>query len=251
MIKIENLVYRYPTRDDFALQGVNLSIEKGEFILLTGPTGCGKSTLLKCLNGIIPHEAVGEFSGDVLIGGLNTRQHPIRVLAQKLGLVFQNPDEQIFSTRVLDEVAFGLENLCFPPPEIQTQVEWALARTGMQELVYRSTNALSGGQKQRLAIARALVRHPDVLIFDEATSHLDTATERAIQQNLRSEFDGKTVVMVAHRLSTIRDADQIVVMDGGAVLERGTHASLLARDGGAYARLWARQDAAVAKLAAG
>ena len=103
------------------MQNITLHIDKGEFILLTGSTGCGKSTLLKCLNGIIPHESSGEFRGDVWIENMNTREHFIRVLAQQVGLVFQNPDEQIFSTRVMDEVAFGLENLCFPREEIHAR----------------------------------------------------------------------------------------------------------------------------------
>ncbi len=96
MIEIKNLSYRYPTRDDWAIKNITLSVRRGEFVLLTGPTGCGKSTLLKCLNGIIPHESTGDFLGEVFVDGMNTKECPIRVLAQRVGLVFQNPDEQNF-----------------------------------------------------------------------------------------------------------------------------------------------------------
>lgn len=220
MIKIERLAYRYLTRDDFALRELSLNIKKGEFVLFTGPTGCGKSTLLKCLNGIIPHEALGEFRGNVWINGMNTREHPIRVLAQQVGLVFQNPDEQIFSTRVLDEVAFGLENLMTPPPEIRARVEWALAKTGMQEFIHRSTNALSGGQKQRLAVAAALALRPGTLVLDEPISQLDPAGAVEVLNVVKKlSEEGMTIILVEHRIHEVAAyADRVIVMDGGRIV---------------------------------
>ncbi len=220
MIEIRNLFYKYPARDDFALRNISLRIQKGEFILLTGATGCGKSTLLKCLNGIIPHEASGEFRGDVIVCGMNTKDHPIRILAQQVGLVFQNPEEQIFSTRVLDEVAFGPENLCFPVAEIRERVEWALAKVGMQEFLHASTGALSGGQKQRVAVASVLALKPGILALDEPISQLDPQGAKEVLGVVKKlSAEGMTVVLVEHRIHEVaRWADRIIIMDGGEIV---------------------------------
>lgn len=219
MIKIKNLSFRYPTREDYALQEINLQINKGEFILLTGSTGCGKSTLLKCLNGIIPNESSGEFTGNVWIDGMNTREQPIRVLAQKVGLVFQNPDEQIFSTRVLDEVAFGLENLCCPREEMLARIEWALAKVGMAEHRDHSTNALSGGQKQRVAVASLLALKPDVLVLDEPISQLDPSGAQEVLEVVKKLSDeGITIILVEHRIhEVVAWADRVIVMNNGNI----------------------------------
>lgn len=220
MITIENFSYRYPTRDDWAIKNITLNIKQGEFVLLTGSTGCGKSTLLKCLNGIIPHESTGEFSGDVIINGMNTREYPIRVLAQQVGLVFQNPDEQIFSTRVLDEVAFGPENLCFPKEEIRERIGWALEKVGMKDYMYTSTNALSGGQKQRVAVASVLALKPKVVVLDEPISQLDPqGAEEVLSVVKKLSDEGMTIVLVEHRIHEVaRWADRIVIMDRGEIV---------------------------------
>lgn len=220
MINVEDLSYQYPTREDFALKGVELQVKKGELLLLTGSTGCGKSTLLKCLNGIIPHEAAGRFDGNVRLGGMNTREHPVRVLAQKVGLVFQNPDEQIFSTRVREEVAFGLENLCFPRAEIISRVEWALEKVGMRVFIGESTNALSGGQKQRVAVAAVLALQPEVLVLDEPISQLDPGGAREVLGVIKKlSGEGMTIILVEHRIHEVAQwADRVVVMDGGKIV---------------------------------
>ncbi len=220
MIEIKNLSYRYPTRDDWAIKNITLSVRRGEFVLLTGPTGCGKSTLLKCLNGIIPHESTGDFLGEVFVDGMNTKECPIRILAQRVGLVFQNPDEQIFSTRVLNEVAFGLENLCFPKEEIRRRVEWALEKVGMKDYIYASTNALSGGQKQRVAVASVLALQPKVLVLDEPISQLDALGAKEVLSVVKKLSDeGMTIILVEHRIHEVAQwADRIVVMDQGKVV---------------------------------
>lgn len=220
MIKVENLFYRYSSREEFALKGVDLQVRKGDLLLLTGSTGCGKSTLLKCLNGIIPHEAAGQFDGNVRVSGMNTREHPVRVLAQKVGLVFQNPDEQIFSTRVREEVAFGLENLCFPRAEIVSRVEWALEKVGMREFIGESTNALSGGQKQRVAVAAVLALQPEVLVLDEPISQLDPGGAREVLGVVKKlSAAGMTIILVEHRIHEVAQwADRVVVMDGGRIV---------------------------------
>lgn len=220
MIRIENISYRYPNRDNNALQNINLHIKKGEFILLSGSTGCGKSTLLKCLNGIIPHETTGDLQGNVFIGDINTREYPIRILAQKVGLVFQNPDEQIFSTKVLDEVAFGLENLCFSEEEITKRINWALEKVGMKEYINSSTSALSGGQKQRVALASVLALKPEILVLDEPISQLDPkGAEEVLGVIKKLSDEGMTIILVEHRLhEVISWADRIIVMNEGKIV---------------------------------
>ncbi|WP_244833901.1 ABC transporter ATP-binding protein [Clostridium sp. BJN0001] len=219
MIRIENVSYKYYGREKAELENINLQIEKGEFILLCGSTGCGKSTLLKCLNGIIPHESRGEFTGNVYIKDMNTRKYPIRVLSEKVGLLFQNPDEQIFQTIVSDEVAFGLENLCFPEEEIKERIMWALEKVNMLAFIDSPTNALSGGQKQRVALASVLSLKPEILVLDEPISQLDPKGAREVLkvvQNLRDE--GMTIILVEHRLhEVISWADRVIVMDKGKI----------------------------------
>lgn len=219
MIKIENVSYKYPSRDDFALKSININIKKGEFVILSGTTGCGKTTLLKCLNGIIPNESTGEFYGNVFICGLNTRENPIRVLAQKVGMVFQNPDEQIFSTMVLDEVAFGLENLCFKEEEILERVNWALEKVGMKDFINSSTSALSGGQKQRVALASVLALKPEILVLDEPISQLDPkGAEEVLGVIKKLSDEGMTIILVEHRLhEVISWADRVIIINEGEI----------------------------------
>jgi energy-coupling factor transport system ATP-binding protein len=223
VIEIYELSYRYLGRTEYALKNVELKIERGEFVLITGRSGCGKSTLLKCLNGLIPHESYGDFSGNVIVDGLNTKDHPISVLAQKVGLVFQNPDEQIFSTKVLQEVAFGCENLRLPKEEIIERVEWALGKVGMEKYMHANTNALSGGQKQRVAIASVLALKPDVIALDEPLSHLDPRGVKEVLDVLKTlNEEGMTIVLVEHRIpEVLRIVDRIVVMDKGRIITDG------------------------------
>jgi energy-coupling factor transport system ATP-binding protein len=250
MIEIQNLSYRYPTRDDWAVKNITLNIKQGEFILLTGTTGCGKSTLLKCLNGIIPHEVTGEFSGNIIINGMNTREHPIRILAQQIGLVFQNPDEQIFSTRVLDEVAFGPENLCFLKEEIKERIGWALEKVGMKDYMYASTNALSGGQKQRVAVASMLALKPKILVLDEPISQLDPRGAKEVLSVVKKLSDeGMTIILVEHRIHEVAQwVDRIVIMDQGEiVLDKPTaeafkHIALFKKLGLRIPRIIEQQD---------
>ncbi len=219
MIRIENISYRYLGRDSFAIKDININIRKSEFVILSGSTGCGKTTLLKCLNGIIPNESSGDFYGNVFIDKLNTREHPIRVFAQKVGLVFQNPDEQIFSTKVLDEVAFGLENLCFKEEEIIERVKWALEKVGMKNYIDSSTSALSGGQKQRVALASVLALKPEILVLDEPISQLDPkGAEEVLQVIKKLSDEGMTIILVEHRLhEVISWADRIIIMNDGQI----------------------------------
>ncbi|WP_269850556.1 ATP-binding cassette domain-containing protein [Methanosarcina horonobensis] len=221
VIEIKDLWYTYPGRSEPTLKGVNLKIEEGEFVLLTGPTGCGKSTLLKTLNGIIPHESGGIFSGKIKIAGIETGDSNQTEISRRVGLVFQNPDDQIFSTTVEDEVAFGPENLCFERPEIDKKVEEALKMVGMSGHRFDSTNSLSGGQKQRICIASMLAMMPEVLAMDEPVSQMDPAGTREILNTVR-ELNRKlkiTILLVEHRLHELMPfADRVVIMDSGKII---------------------------------
>src|SRR5262249_51216159 len=233
-IELRDVTFRYGCRGN-VLEQVGLAIPAGQVVAVVGESGSGKSTLLKLLLGFYaPTE------GRVLIDGTDLRDFELGSLRGRIGLVSQEPF--IFNGTLRQNIALGR------PDASPEQVLEAARAAGLGEFIAglperfemvigeRGAN-LSGGQRQRLAIARALLRQPDLLIFDEATSHLDTATERAIQESLKTVLAGKTVVLVAHRLSTVKDADHIYVLHQGRVVEGGTHRDLLAA-GGWYARLW-------------
>jgi len=221
MIEIKDLWYTYPGRLEPTLKGINLRVEEGEFVLLTGPTGCGKSTLVKTLNGIIPHESGGIFSGSVKVKGMETTDSNQAEISKEVGLVFQNPDDQIFSTTVEDEVAFGPENLCFEQKEIEKKVEEALKIVGMSGHRLDSTNSLSGGQKQRICIASMLAMMPEVLAMDEPVSQMDPVGTHEVLNTVR-ELNRKlkmTILLVEHRLHELAPfADRIVIMDDGKIV---------------------------------
>ncbi len=221
MIEIKDLWYTYPGRSEPTLKGIDLKVEKGEFVLLTGPTGCGKSTLLKTLNGIIPHESGGIFSGSLKVKGMETTDSNQMEISKEVGLVFQNPDDQIFSTTVEDEVAFGPENLCFEQKEIDKKVGEALKIVGMSDHRLASTNTLSGGQKQRICIASMLAMMPEILAMDEPVSQLDSVGTHEVLNTVR-ELNRKlkmTILLVEHRLHEIAPfADRIVIMDEGKIV---------------------------------
>ena len=224
VIQIEKLTYSYPGRSESTLVDVNLRVDRGEFVLLTGPTGCGKSTLLKTVNGLIPHLLGGALAGRVRVDGIETCEAGMASLSQKVGLVFQNPDDQIFSTMVLDEVAFGPENLALPREEIRRRVARVLEAVGLEGLEHRSTQMLSGGQKQRLVVASVLSMAPDILLLDEPFSQLDPRGAREVLEVVRRlNGKGMTVVLVEHRIHEVIDAaTRMVVMDQGRILLDGS-----------------------------
>ncbi|MBU4372910.1 MAG: energy-coupling factor ABC transporter ATP-binding protein, partial [Euryarchaeota archaeon] len=219
MIKIEDLWFSYPDNKP-VLKGIDLEIKKGEFILLTGPTGCGKSTLLKCLNGIIPHESSGEMRGIVHIDGIETKSSSMKELSQHAGMVFQSPDDQIFSTVVEDEVAFGPENLCLTKGEIEKRIEYSLKAVGMLEHRHSATNALSGGQKQRVCIASVLAMLPSVLLLDEPISQMDPMGADEVLRVIKQLTGlGLTIIMVEHRIHDVAHlVDRIIIMNDGKIV---------------------------------
>lgn len=203
---------------------MSLSIEKGKFVILTGPSGCGKTTLCRCFNGLIPHFYSGELKGDLTVASLRVADHPIFKIAMQVGLVFQNPENQLFALSVEKDVAFGLENLGMPRDEMRKRVDWALQTTGIEELRDRAPHELSGGQQQRVAIASVLAMQPEIMIFDEPTSFLDPLGAQNIFEvinDLKTKL-GITVVLVEHRLDLAsKYADQVIIMDAGKIVLDG------------------------------
>jgi len=224
IIETKGLTYTYPGGTKPSITDVSLTIEKGEFVILTGPSGCGKTTLCRCFNGLIPHFYAGQLDGELSVCGLKVTEHPIYEMAQRVGLVFQNPENQLFALSVEKDVAFGLENLGVPRDEIRKQVDWALQMTGIEELRDRAPHELSGGQQQRVAIACVLAMQPTVMVFDEPTSFLDPLGAKKIFEVI-SELNKKlgiTVILVEHRLDLAsKHADHVVVMDNGKIVLNG------------------------------
>src|SRR5271157_1290361 len=224
IIETKNLTYTYPGASKPSILDVSINVEKGEFVLITGPSGCGKTTLCRTFNGLVPHFYQGEMKGEISVAGLDTLNHHTYEMAKHVGLVFQNPENQLFSLSVEKDVAFGLENLGVPREEMRRNVDWALQLTGMYDLRERSPHELSGGQQQRVAIASVLAMKPQVLVLDEPTSFLDPLTARKIFEVIHelNRSIGITVVLVEHRLDlTAKYANHIIVMDQGRVLLDG------------------------------
>ena len=241
MIDVQNVRFTYDGAN-FALDGVSLHVRKGEFLCILGGNGSGKSTLAKHLNALlIPDE------GTVKVQDMPTADADCTYrIRETVGMVFQNPDDQLVASLVEDDVAFGPENLGVPTDELRERVTQALEDVGLSGFERHETHALSGGQKQRVAIAGVLAMNPAVLVLDEATSALDSESEALVQDALSKLMRGRTCIVVAHRLSTVASLDRIVVLDHGKITEDGPHADLVAANG-EYANLWNRQTGAYLK----
>ena len=230
VIEIKDLSYTYPQADEPALKNINLTIEKGEFILLTGPSGCGKTTFCRVLNGLIPKFYNGEMTGKAIIDGLDTADYSTMELAQHVGLIFQNPDNQIFALTVEKDIAFGLENLGRSKETMYKEIDWSAGVTGIQSLRQRATHELSGGQKQRLTIASVLAMHPSIIVMDEPTSFLDPVGAEHIFDvlgQLNKEF-GITIIIIEHRIDIAsKYVDRIIIFENGEIRSDGSPVDIL------------------------
>jgi len=225
MIEVRGLRYRYGHGDEGidALRGVDLTIERGDYMAIVGMNGSGKSTLARCMSGLLsPTE------GEVLVNGRSTREHQALIgIRASVGMVFQNPENQFVTSLVEDEVAFGPENLGIAPGEIRARVVRSLAQVGLTGSEGRDPRTLSAGEKARLAIASVLAMEPACLILDEATAMLDPASRRdllSLVSDLHAE--GMTVVVVTHHMSEVIHAGRVVVMEAGRLVLQGTPAEV-------------------------
>ena len=219
MIELQNVSFAYEDGGRQALKNVSLKINKGEFLAIVGHNGSGKSTLAKQLNALLlPSE------GCVLVDGMDTKEDRYTfAIRQKVGMVFQNPDNQLVTTIVEEDVAFGPENIGVPTPELRKRVDASLAAVGMSEYAHAAPNMLSGGQKQRVAIAGMLAMEPEVLVLDEATAMLDPAGRREVIDTVRrlNRERGITVVLITHHMAEAENADRVIVMNDGQVAMDG------------------------------
>ena len=224
IIETGGLTYTYPGMTRPSVEDVSIRLETGEFVILTGPSGCGKTTLCRCFNGLIPHFYQGKLEGALVVAGLRVEEHPIYELARHVGLVFQNPENQLFALSVEKDVAFGLENLGVPRDEIKERVDWALQMTGIEDLRDRAPHELSGGQQQRVAIACVLAMQPEIMVLDEPTSFLDPLGAQKIFEVIHdlNKKLGITVILVEHRLDLAsKYANHVIVMNEGKIVLDG------------------------------
>ena len=223
IIKIENLIFEYPVDDESepmqALKGIDLTLEKGSFTAIIGQNGSGKSTLAKNLNGLLLPSG-----GAVYVKGWDTRdENHIWDIRQTAGMVFQNPDNQLVSSIVEDDVAFGPENLGMDPDVIRERVDKALEEVRMGEYKRKAPHLLSGGQKQRIAIAGAIAMKPECIIFDEPTAMLDPAGRADILDIIHQlHQEGITVILITHFMDEAVQADRVVILNKGEILLDGT-----------------------------
>ena len=220
-IEISGLSFTYENRTAPALSQINLSLEPREFVLLAGASGSGKSTLIKCINGLIPHRYVGDYSGQVSIRSKPVPSSVFLQLSLTVGTVLQEADKQLVSSIVEDDVAFGPGNLALPRQEIERRVKRGLESMEIFPLRERSIFAISGGQKQRLAIADVLAMEPDILLFDEPLANLDSNGVHLMQTIFRTLHDaGKTILVSEHRTEEVLRSKptRVVVIDNGHLL---------------------------------
>jgi energy-coupling factor transporter ATP-binding protein EcfA2 len=223
-LDLQDVRFKHRGSDHWALDGVSLQVEKGEFVTLLGSNGSGKSTICMLSNGLIPHALPGDLQGKVEIFGFDVKEHSVAEFSTKVGMVFQEPESQLFCMSVEEEVAFGPENLAVPREELRERVEWALELVGMKGYNDRSPFSLSGGQKQRVAIAAALSMRPDMLVLDEPAYALDPVGRLELYSVLRDlkERYGMTVVLAERDAEeAVAFSDRIVLMKAGRVIDSG------------------------------
>lgn len=229
-IVVKDLTFTYLGSKKPSISDLTFSVDEGQFVILTGPSGCGKTSVCRCLNGLIPHFYSGELEGDLTVCGLSIREKSTSELARKVGFVFQNPENQLFSLSVERDVAFGPENLGLPRSETRKRVDWALEVTGISGLRYRAPYELSGGQQQRAAIAAVLAMKPAVMVLDEPTSFLDPRSAVDILKVVHdlNKTLGMTIVLVEHRLDLASQyADRVIIMDKGETILDGKPSEVL------------------------
>ncbi|PLS10322.1 energy-coupling factor ABC transporter ATP-binding protein [Neobacillus cucumis] len=227
IVSLKGISFQYDTQERYALKNVSFDIYEGEWLAIVGHNGSGKSTMAKLLNGLqFPQE------GEILIDNLKLTEETIWDIRKRIGMVFQNPDNQFVGTTVQDDVAFGLENNGVPREEMVQRVEDSLKKVKMDQFLYQEPHHLSGGQKQRVAIAGVLALRPSIIILDEATSMLDPRGREEVLETVRllKQEKSLTVISITHDLDEAAKADRIIVMNRGEVFREGTPEEIFAMD---------------------
>lgn len=231
-VVVKDLYARYAVSEDWVLKGVNLKVGKGEMLVLMGPSGCGKSTLLYVIAGLLPWVVPGEVRGEVLVEGVDVKRAGYKGLAGVVGIVYQNPEMQVVTRSVYEELAMAPENLGLPKDEVASRVEWVAEAMGLSKYLRRDPQSLSGGEKQLVAIASVLTMKPRVLLLDEPTSMLDHRGTRLVLEaveQLKREY-GLTIIAAEHRVEWASEvADRVAVMHDGAIVMEGSPDEVFSR----------------------
>lgn len=230
-LSISNLSFSYDEDSSPAISNINLNITEGSINVIIGPSGCGKSTLCRCIAGIIPNAITGKLSGQVIYnnGGVshNLLELKLSQIPEKVGLVMQEPDNQIVASTVEDDVAFGPENMCVDPAEIRNTVDSKIQEVGIKGYELNSPNKISGGEKQRTIIGGILALNPDVVIFDEPMSALDNEGKLKFINTVKTiNQEGKTVVIIEHDFERLSFAHNWIIMKNGSILLEGSPDSI-------------------------
>ncbi|MGL4252383.1 MAG: energy-coupling factor transporter ATPase [Metamycoplasmataceae bacterium] len=227
MIEIKNLQFKYDGSNEYALDGINLVMPQGKYIAILGHNGSGKSTLSKLLVGLYKPT-----KGEILIDGIKMRINSIKDIRKKIGIIFQNPDNQFIGSSVEDDIAFGLENACIPREEIKERIITFAKKVGMIDFLEREPHTLSGGQKQKVAIASVLALNPEIIIFDEVTSMLDPKGKTEILKLIKEiqETRKKTLISITHDMDEAIQADYVLVFAKGKLIAEGSPQDILNND---------------------
>lgn len=230
MIEFRNFSFKYKNGEKNALTGINLSINKGDFVGVIGNSGAGKSTFTYAVNGVIPHHFEGDFYGEVIVNGEDTVEASPSKLALSVGSVFQDIDGQMVSSVVEDELLFGLENFGVPHDEIESRITDILQMVGIEELRYRNISTLSGGQKQKVAISAVVSLMPDILVLDEPTAELDPQSSHQIFSMLRmlNEKMGITIIVVEQKIMLLSEfSKRLLIFNEGSIYLDGSPQEVL------------------------
>lgn len=226
-VLIKDLSFRYRAKGDYVLNNLNLAVEEGEFVAVIGHNGSGKSTLAKLMNGLLQPT-----QGEVCVGDYRTGdKQSLFEIRKRVGVVFQNPDNQLVASIVEDDVAFGAENIGLPREEIGERIEFALSAVGMEEYRYSTPARMSGGQKQRIAIAGVLAVRPEVLVLDESTAMLDRRGRREVMEVVErlNRENGMSVVLITHYMDEVAKADRVIVLSDGRIAMTGSPREVFSR----------------------
>jgi energy-coupling factor transport system ATP-binding protein len=229
---VDDLSFRYQGANQDAIQNTNLQVSRGEHVAIIGPSGAGKTTLCFCIAGVVPHVVGGDLRGEVNLFGKSTAGQTVAELSRQVGIIFDDPEVQLFNVTVEEEVAFGPQNLGLEREQVLARVEESLDWTGSSSLRQAAVNTLSGGEKQRVAIASVLAMRPPLLILDEPTSMLDPAGTRQVfevLERLRSR-EGMTIITVEHKVEWLAEfAERMYVLAGGSIVAEGEPAEVFSR----------------------